>query len=117
MTPVAALTTMIAVCTSTAQNSAAQPHILQCPITILLLALAVYFVWSWLDIQREAQAVDLRLRPQMWRLWWGIGLLAFSGLGRFVLPLVLGRGGDHGHREQREGERTMVPGPDGSTLC
>ncbi|MFN3352126.1 MAG: alpha/beta fold hydrolase [Brevundimonas sp.] len=77
--------------------------------SVLILALGVWLVWSWREAELEADALGLA-DPGEERLWWGVGLLAWSVLGRIpVLLLLGGRGGAEGTRRP-EGTRLTGSG-------
>jgi pimeloyl-ACP methyl ester carboxylesterase len=78
--------------------------------SLAILATAGWLIWSWWEIEREAVGWE----PSNERLWWGLGLLAFSVLGRFPLLLLLGRPG--GMADPRDGEALEVQGPSGARL-
>jgi pimeloyl-ACP methyl ester carboxylesterase len=85
-------------------------------VSALLLAAAVYLLWSWYDGAwiRDAAGALVRLR-EPWRLWTGGLLLAWSFFGRLLLPLVLAKGGGR-PTSARHGEGQIVAGATGSAL-
>lgn len=82
-------------------------------VSLAVLGLSGWLVWSWWDREQEAEALGFA-DPSNDRLYWGLGLLAFSFLGRFLILLLLGRGGGMASDKRREG--VMVDGADGSRL-
>ena len=70
-------------------------------ISLIVLALAVYLIWTWYkgDLIVGPQGTVYKARDE-WRLWVGLGLLAWSFLGRLIVPLLLARtdsaGGERG---------------------
>ena len=85
-------------------------------VSLALLALAGYLLWSWYDgyLIRDAMGV-LRRERETWRLWTGAGLLAWSFLGRSIMPLLLARPDKRRTRAER-GQGEMVASPPGSSL-
>jgi pimeloyl-ACP methyl ester carboxylesterase len=85
-------------------------------VSLLILAAAVYLLWSWYDgrwlFDRYGRALQVR---DDWRLYTGLGLLAWSFLGRYVVRLLLARGDTEPTRAER-GEGQMVAGASGSSL-
>jgi pimeloyl-ACP methyl ester carboxylesterase len=81
--------------------------------SIAVLALAGWLIWSWYDAERVAETLGLP-DPSNAPLWWGLGLLAFSVLGRLPILLLLGKGGRTG--PARRAESLTVPGADGTAL-
>lgn len=61
-------------------------------LSLIILAAAVYLLWSWNDgrMVRDV-AGGLRLEREDWRLWSGLGLLAWSFLGGRILPLIIAK--------------------------
>jgi len=85
-------------------------------VSLALLALAGYLLWSWYDgyLIRDAVGV-LRRERETWRLSTGVGLLAWSFLGRSVAPLLLARPDKRRTRAER-GQGEMIASPTGSSL-
>jgi len=85
-------------------------------LSLAILAAAGYLLWSWYDgdLVREATGAVYRQR-EGWRLWTGLGLLAWSFLGGRILPLLLTRRGGPPTRAER-GQGQMVASPTGSSL-
>ena len=92
------------------------PRFLLSLLSWLILAAAIYLLWSW--AQGYDVADDRGLHHQVhgasWRLYTGLALLGWSFFGRFVVLLFMPTGRDE-PREAR-GEGRMVPAPDGSSL-
>jgi pimeloyl-ACP methyl ester carboxylesterase len=85
-------------------------------ISLLILAAAVYLLWSWADgeVIQTSSGDIVRVRED-WRLWVGLLALAWSFLGRFIAPWLLARKDTRPTRADRsEGE--TVTGASGSTL-
>jgi pimeloyl-ACP methyl ester carboxylesterase len=92
------------------------PRLLLAILSWALLAAAVYLVWGWwvgYDLMSPDGAVR-HVRGDRWRLYAGLGLLAWSFLGRFVVLLAMPAGADE-PREGR-GDAIAVAAPDGSIL-
>lgn len=85
-------------------------------VSLAILALAGYLLWSWYDgyLIRDAAGV-LRRERETWRLWTSLGLLAWSFLGRSVMPLLLTRPDKRRTRAER-GQGEMIASPTGSFL-
>ena len=92
------------------------PRALLSLLSLLVLAAAGYLVWSWFrgyDV-RDLDGVVHHARGPVWRFWVGLGLLAWSFAGRFVVLALIPAGKDE-PREAR-GEARTVAAPDGSKL-
>ncbi|MDB5447283.1 MAG: hypothetical protein JWQ97_2600 [Phenylobacterium sp.] len=85
-------------------------------ISALILAAAGYLLWTWYQGEwaRDAAGHLVTVR-EAWRLWTGAGLLAWSFLGRLLLPLLLAKGGGQSPSVSH-GEGQTVTGASGSTL-
>jgi pimeloyl-ACP methyl ester carboxylesterase len=85
-------------------------------LSLAVLAAAGYLLWSWYDgdLVRDAAGQPLRER-ESWRLWAGLGLLAWSFFGRRLTPLVLARP-DRRRSKPERGRGEMIPSPTGSSL-
>lgn len=85
-------------------------------VSAVLLAAAGYLLWSWYQGAwvRGPAGELLRVRED-WRLWTGAALLAWSFLGRLILPLLLAKGGGR-PTQARYGAGDMAPGASGSSL-
>jgi pimeloyl-ACP methyl ester carboxylesterase len=85
-------------------------------LSLAILASAAYFLWSWYsgDLVQDAAGRLYRQRDD-WRLWLGLGLAAWSFLGRFVV-LALAARGDRRATWPERGQGQMVPSPTGSSL-
>lgn len=92
------------------------PRLLMQLLSLALLAMGGYLVWSWwqgFDVVR-ADGVVLHAHAAAWRLWTGVALLVGSlGGGRLVVLLLLpaGREPEHTRTEGR-----VVQAPDGAAL-
>jgi pimeloyl-ACP methyl ester carboxylesterase len=93
--------------------------LLRIPFTLLswaILAAAGYLLWRWYDGQwvwgSGGELVRLR---EDWRLWVGLGLLAWSFLGRLVVLPLIARPDDDPTRAER-GDGRMIAGDSGSQL-
>jgi pimeloyl-ACP methyl ester carboxylesterase len=85
-------------------------------LSLALLALAGYLLWSWYDGRLIADAAGaLHRERDGWRLWTGAGLLAWSFLGRSVTPLLLARRDTRRTRAER-GRGEIIDSPTGSSL-
>jgi pimeloyl-ACP methyl ester carboxylesterase len=82
----------------------------------MVLALAGYLLWTWYqgDLVRDADGVVHRVRDE-WRLWVGAALLAWSFLGRFIVPLLIARADKDPMRLER-GNGQMLESPSGAKL-
>lgn len=85
-------------------------------LSLAILAAAGYLLWSWYDgrLLRDL-AGGLHRERDDWRLWTGLGLLAFSFLGRSVLPLLMTKPDRRRTRAER-GQGQMIASPTGSSL-
>lgn len=85
-------------------------------LSAALLAAAAYLLRSWYQGEwvLDPSGVYVRLRED-WRLWSGAGLLAWSLLGRLVLPFLLAKGGGRPSTAKR-GHGEMLAGATGSQL-
>ena len=86
-------------------------------VSLAILAYAGYLLYEWYDgtqYVREADGVLVRDREN-WMLWLGLALLAFSGLGRFLLlPLLAKPDTDPSRAERSAG--TMIKSASGADL-
>ena len=82
----------------------------------LILATAGYLLWSWWSgfHVRDLDGNLVHVRGAAWRLYLGLGLAAWSLLGRFVV-LMLTPAGDDEPREER-GRSATVSGASGAAL-
>ena len=80
--------------------------------SLFLLGFSVWLIWQWWDLAGEAEALGLDGLSNE-RLYWALGLLAFSFFGRFPILMLLGRGG---RAMEDRGQGAMVEGADGSRL-
>ncbi|HEY8615997.1 alpha/beta hydrolase [Phenylobacterium sp.] len=85
-------------------------------LSLLILGAAGYLLWTWYqgDWVRDAAGVPHTVRED-WRLWTGLGLLAWSALGRFVMLPLLARRDERPSRPER-GEGQEIAGASGATL-
>ncbi|WP_374471697.1 alpha/beta fold hydrolase [Phenylobacterium sp.] len=85
-------------------------------LSLIVLAAAGYLIWSWYqgDWVRDAAGVPERVRDD-WRLWTGLGLLAWSFLGRLLMLPLLARRDQRPTRPAR-GQGQTIEGASGATL-
>ena len=85
-------------------------------VSLTLLAVGGYLLWSWWDLREALEAGRAVDGDDIdWRLWAGGALLAWSFLGRGPVLWLLGRAGDDGERLKRlPGE--PVESPTGACL-
>lgn len=85
-------------------------------VSLAILGTTGYLLWSWYDgdVVRDADGYLTRVRED-WRLWTGVGLLAWSGLGRFILPLLIAKKDTDPSRPTR-GEGRTFTGASGAAL-
>ncbi|WP_233280684.1 alpha/beta fold hydrolase [Devosia rhizoryzae] len=86
-------------------------------VSLIILGVMIYLAWTWYDgeVVRRANGDILRVR-EYWRLYWAIGLAAFSFLGKIVLAPLLA-GPDRGEPSKADrGQGQTIPGPNGSML-
>jgi pimeloyl-ACP methyl ester carboxylesterase len=85
-------------------------------LSLAVLGAAAYLLWSWYqgDLIRDAAGVLHRHR-EGWRLWTGLGLLAWSFVGRIIVVPLLARPDDRRTRAAR-GDGQMIASPTGSSL-
>ncbi len=92
------------------------PRFLLSLLSLAILAGAVYLAWSWYEgydvVDRDGLVRHFRGEP--WRLYTGLGLAAWSFLGRFVVLLFIPAGKSDPVEERAEA--TVVMAPDGSAL-
>lgn len=86
-------------------------------LSLLLLAAAVYLLWSWWGGHLIAadDGNGLIFVRDGWRLWAGLGLLAWSALGRIPVTLALAQGDSDPSLPRRE-TGARIEGPSGSEL-
>lgn len=86
-------------------------------ISLLILAVAVSFLWQWWqgDWIREADGDLVRVRPE-WPLWLGLLLLAASFGGKFLLLPLLARSDKEERSRPERQEGTVVTSPTGNRL-
>lgn len=78
-----------------------------------VLALAGWLIWNWYDTEHVAETLGLP-EPSSAPLWWGLGLLVFSLLGRLPVLALLGSSERTG--PARRAESLTVQGADGAAL-
>jgi pimeloyl-ACP methyl ester carboxylesterase len=86
-------------------------------LSLVLLAVCAYLLWSWYqgDLARDVHG-DLHQVRENWRLWTGLGLLAWSFLGRLIVtPLLAGKDQGPPSRPVR-GQGKVIQGASGSQL-
>lgn len=85
-------------------------------LSLAILAAAGYLLWSWQqgDLVRDAAGALHRERDD-WRLWTGLGLLAWSFLGRSLMVTLLAKR-DVRRTKADRGEGQMLASPTGSSL-
>jgi len=81
--------------------------------SLAILGVAGWLLWRWYDAWHVAGTLGLD-EPSRVPLWWGVGLMAFSLLGRFPVLMLLGRGEATPSAGRTEGRD--VPGADGAIL-
>jgi len=81
-----------------------------------ILAGAAYLLWTWRQGEwvRDPAGELWRLRED-WRLWTGLLLLAWSFVGRWIVPLLLTKGGGRRSRPLRS-QGAIQQGASGSSL-
>lgn len=88
-------------------------HRLFAIFSISLLGLSCWLFWSWRELEKAAELHRLD-DPSDVRLYWALGLLLFSLLGRPLILLLTGRSGGMASSGRREG--VAEPGADGARL-
>jgi pimeloyl-ACP methyl ester carboxylesterase len=85
-------------------------------LSLAVLGSAGYLLWSWREGEwvYDTAGAFVRVRED-WRLWIGLGLLAWSFLGRLVTPLLLARRDARPTRPERSDGRDLA-GASGATL-
>lgn len=85
-------------------------------LSLAVLGAAGYLLWSWYQGRWvvDAAALPERVRED-WRLWTGLGLLAWSFLGRRILLPLLARPDERPTRPDRS-EGQEIAGASGATL-
>ena len=85
-------------------------------LSLVILAAAGYLLWSWYqgDLYRDA-AGYLHRHRDAWRLWTGAALLAWTFLGRSILPLILARPDARPSKPER-GNGQTVASPTGASI-
>jgi pimeloyl-ACP methyl ester carboxylesterase len=81
--------------------------------SLAIFAVAGWLLWRWYDAWHVAETLGLA-GPSTAPLWWGVGLMAFSLLGRFPMLMLLGRPG--ASAPARRADAVEVAGADGSFL-
>src|ERR1700712_2085593 len=85
--------------------------------SLVLLGVCAYLLWSWYqgDLVRNADGVVYRVRED-WRLWVGLGLVAWSSLGKLIVTALLARPDKAARSKPIRGEGVMVAGASGAQL-
>ena len=85
-------------------------------LSLAVLAAAAYLLWSWQagELVRDESGAVHRNRED-WRLWTGLGLLAWSFVGGLVTPTVVARP-DRRKTKAERGAGRMLESPTGSSL-
>jgi len=85
-------------------------------ISLAVLGVAGYLIWSWFegDLVATSDGALIRERED-WRLWTGLALLAWSFLGRFIVLPLLARP-DRDPIEFKRGAGRMIDGAEGASL-
>lgn len=91
------------------------PRFLAALFSTLVLAGAAYLLWTWYegDWLRTGDVL-VRVRED-WRLWTGLAFLAWSFLGRLVVPLLVAKGGGR-KADAQYGQGRLESGASGSSL-
>jgi pimeloyl-ACP methyl ester carboxylesterase len=85
-------------------------------LSLGVLGLAAYLLFSWQQGEMRPDAEgDLALVRETWRLWTGLGLLAWSFAGRWIVTPLLARPDTDATRAERGGGQ-MATGHDGAEL-
>lgn len=86
-------------------------------LSLLVLAAGGYLIWSWWEgaLIPAVDGVGLIFVREDWRLWAGLGLLAWSVLGRVVVTPLLARADTDPTRPRREAG-VAIDGQGGATL-
>jgi len=73
-------------------------------ISLMVLALAGWLIWSWWDgrLEPAPDGQGLIFVREGWRLWTGLALLAWSFFGRLLVTPLLARGDTDPTRPRRE---------------
>lgn len=85
-------------------------------ISLAVLGTAGYLGWSWYegDVVQTVDGTLQRVRED-WRGWTALALLAWSFLGRLIIPSLLAKGDTDPTRAER-GEGQTIRGVDGANL-
>ncbi|RAK50924.1 alpha/beta fold hydrolase [Phenylobacterium deserti] len=85
-------------------------------LSLAILGTAAYLLWSWQDgaLVRDATGDLVRVRDD-WRLWTGLGLLAWSFLGRWLMAPLLARKDERRTKPERSGGHEIA-GASGAKL-
>ena len=92
------------------------PRMVLSLLSLAILAGAIYLLWNW-NHGHEVLGADGRLRHVRgpdWKLYTGLAMLAWSFLGRFVVLLLVARGGAAPKAERKQGGPLRAP--DGTEL-
>lgn len=84
-------------------------------LSLAILAAAVWLIWSWWPVDyRDLNGAVHQVRGPVWKLWTGLGLTAFSFLGRFPILALFKDQPKEPQVSRDEGHR--VTGPNGAAL-
>jgi pimeloyl-ACP methyl ester carboxylesterase len=81
--------------------------------SLAIFAAAAWLLWRWYDAAHLAETLDLA-EPSPALLWWGLGLMTVSLLGRLPILMLLGRG--ETTAPARRADSVEIPGADGAVL-
>ncbi len=84
-------------------------------LSLLILGTAVWLLWTWWngDLIPADDGAGLVFVRDSWRLWTGLGLLAFSFMGRPIVTLLLARS-DADPSVARRGDGAFIDGVEAS---
>lgn len=92
------------------------PKLIATLVSLAILGTGLYLLWSWNhgEVVALADGTLRRVHGAPWRLWTGVGLFAWSFLGRFVVLMFIPAKADAPQGER--GEAGAATAPDGSAL-
>lgn len=88
-------------------------------MSLAVLASGSYFLWSWWHGHAfvDLAGVEHRIRDDDWRLWLGLGLLAWSAFGRLLVSPLITHSDETPTRPERQGgEARTLPAAGGGSL-